>query len=429
MSRMRTLSFTCVLILCISLSGFLYADDANTDNILEFGNLAKELKAFGPMIAANEANRQALRSARTEIADVPDALSSQRNGITQLSTGLYQLRQGLEESGLFQPANPLSPPSYQDLALKQAMDAMLNIFSMQVSAQSLQLAQTDAGYIQGGEMSANLARLDDADMQITMGGYRLFAGFWKAERTLEELKLRQNILEHRSEALHLSMKLGLATELQQLELEQGITELEQGIQLAELEQRHVLIELNLMLGRNPNQELILGEILLPSEDMLGSINSIDYDKVWSTVYKQNHGLRADRFLMTSAQTNFDESKRLYGEYSNRTARSKNQKLAAELTAQLTADRLEASYSKTYARLQLYLASYQLEQARASRADTAYALALESYALGRISSFDLLEQQHERLLQINRTIQAGDDLTLAYQCWLLIAQGMNIPSTY
>lgn len=415
---------TLFLLFALILPAPLWAKDEAGDEplSLRFDTLAAELKATSPALKANAANREALRSARGAIADTPDILASQSYGLQQLNSQLYQLNSGLNSSGLFDGSNPAAPPSYQDMALKQAVDAMLAATQAQVSAQQSQLSQTDRGYTSGSEISANLARLDDADLQIRMGGYRLYAGYGQAERSYSELEQRLQLLRRQQEVMAQQRALGMVTELEVLELEQGLIELEQGLQLAEIERRYLLIELNILLGRPGDAPLELAAMPVPDLD---AIAAIDPEAAWSKVSKQNHALKALRYLQGGASQNHDETVRMFGSGGSRALQSGKQLEAAALNTELEEQRLRAGFHKTYERLQLDAATYRLQQARLERAASVWQQDQQRYRLGKLSALELQQQELLYLQQQHHTLQAQDDLTLSYQRWQLIEQGMSV----
>lgn len=390
---------------------------------LEFDGVAAAIKAGSPLIMSTKVNREVTSYNLNQLAEQQRSANNSVASLNTAMNALGQMRSGLDAA--FAAAGAAGqPPSATEQLLKSAVDAQLSMSQSQLSSQALQAATADRGYTTTGSMATAITQMDDGSLQVIYSGLSLYHGYWMAERQIEQAEEQLVLLRRQCDVVAALEEMGRATTVSLQDVRDGISAMEQGIKTARLEQQGLLNELNALLGRPASSTLILAP--MPEPD-IAALQTMDYDTVWKASYKQSYVLKGKRYTQGGWQQQYDDIVKISGEFGDRAWRAEQQVEAAKVETALAAEQLEIRFQKLFEKTQQSLDSYALEAEKLAHAEANLERAEQKYELGYLSYGDLLRLRSEVNSQRATYEQAGDDLSLSWQRWQLIMQGMDISS--
>ncbi|MCL2498187.1 MAG: hypothetical protein FWF06_06215 [Symbiobacteriaceae bacterium] len=388
---------------------------------LEFTQIEAVMRQASPVLMNTAANREVVQYNRNQLGQQQDAARHALYNLGVAMGGISQMTSGLD-AAFAAAAAAGAAPTLTDMVLKSAVEGQLTSTISQLTSQAQSLATADKGYVAGGNLSATVAQLDEASLQIIYGAYSLHHGYLYATRQIGRLQEELVLLQRQMQVVTLLEELGLTAAYNKQSLQNGIQAMEQGIRLAQLEQGNLLIELNLLLGRSAEASLELAPIPLPD---LQVVKDLDFPQVWATVYQGSYLLKGKGYSQAGLQDQYDDVVWMYGEFGDRAWRAEQQLEGAKLDTTMSEAQLRSRLATLIDKMQHNVAGYHLEQSKLESAYATWQRSELSYSLGYLSENDLLQQRNAYAQQAAVVAQASDDLGLAWQRYLLICRGMDI----
>lgn len=441
--RQRTQSAVLVLLTTALLTPTavppLYAEDRENDDVepyvfepivkpatfpdplvLTFDEIAAAMKKGSPVLMSTKANREVLFYNRSQLAERQRNATGSVDGLMTAASGLTQMRSGLNSA--ISAGSSAGQVSQTDLLLKSAIDAQLAMTQSQLSSQMSSALTADKGYAQGGDMSASIDQMDDAALQVIYSAMALYQGYWSATRQIQRTEEELALLKHQLDVVTLLEELGRTTPQTKKSIADGIEAMEHGLNIARLEQKSLLNELNLMLGRSSGSTLQLQPIAMPDVE---AIASLDRDSAWKVVYKESYVLKAKKHTQGGLQEQYDDVKKTYGEYGDRAWRAEQQLEGAKMNTALAAEQLQTRFNKFYEKLQQMIQSYRLEVDKQTTLQNTVQRTEQRYEVGYIAQSEVRTALNNLSKQNAVVAQSKDDLALAYAKWQLVLQGMDV----